>query len=591
PAFSLQLSLSNAEIPAEEIMKFALIRNLRELEIANDPKVRFLDFSTSILPLLRMKGHQLESLTLSHFPDICVQAIGTCCPNLRKFSVTHVDAFACSSVANDNSPENEAMISSGVVAINGSSSDAAAENTADEGHNGDEISEPANGIESTPSHPMFGKLEDFEMICQFYGIVPRAEHLLTCLVKAEDLKRMTFKACTSADDRFFSKLLRVNPLKKLQKISLDFCPVTTKTVLKFLRMENDLHFMTVCDTGGIDLKSYRDITIEANSMNLDLYIEWNNVNRDTDRNSDVNGTSTHQRPRRTLNPTSKAVPSAANNDAHQPHHTHASQSAAAAARGTSTTVGSSVPVNKQSPLRIASASLTMTGVKPGTFSRIFQQFFLDSLAMLCLLFLAASCLFITSFTIMDHFSSGDQVTWVGWTFLVLACVTGSTGILLICVVNAPSNMTCLNMEDHSKSRAHHRRRSQLSQQMSPASRGADQKRQSHVHHHHQQHHQHQFRRHRSSHRDPGSVPSGHNNVASETGNRKNSDGVAAAGGSSSRGRTSRGPESKDAVHAIHFAEAFRRVRVSQILKKGESWFVSASGKSTKTTMRTGSSFR
>jgi hypothetical protein len=67
---------------------------------------------------------------------------------------------------------------------------------------------------------------------------------------------------------------QVNPLKKLEKLSLDFCPISTKTCEKFLDLDNNLHYVTVCDTGGIDLKAFREMTISVRERNYDLYIEW-----------------------------------------------------------------------------------------------------------------------------------------------------------------------------------------------------------------------------------------------------------------------------------------------------------------------------
>jgi hypothetical protein len=55
----------------------------------------------------------------------------------------------------------------------------------------------------------FSTLEDFEVICEFYGSVPKAEHLLDCLVNAAGLRSLFMKACTTADDALFAQILQV----------------------------------------------------------------------------------------------------------------------------------------------------------------------------------------------------------------------------------------------------------------------------------------------------------------------------------------------------------------------------------------------
>lgn len=69
-------------------------------------------------------------------------------------------------------------------------------------------------------------------------------------------------------------MVQVNALSQLEKLSLDFCPISTKICSKFLELKNDLHYVTVCDTGGIDLKAFREMTISVRERNYDLYIEW-----------------------------------------------------------------------------------------------------------------------------------------------------------------------------------------------------------------------------------------------------------------------------------------------------------------------------
>jgi hypothetical protein len=53
--------------------KFALIQHLNHIELMNNRQRKFLNFTESLLPLLRMKGHQLETISLAHFPEICIR--------------------------------------------------------------------------------------------------------------------------------------------------------------------------------------------------------------------------------------------------------------------------------------------------------------------------------------------------------------------------------------------------------------------------------------------------------------------------------------------------------------------------------------
>jgi hypothetical protein len=62
--------LTNAQLSPNDMQEFALIRHLDTIEIANDPKIKYLEFSASIVPLLKLKGHQLKSLSLSHFDEV-----------------------------------------------------------------------------------------------------------------------------------------------------------------------------------------------------------------------------------------------------------------------------------------------------------------------------------------------------------------------------------------------------------------------------------------------------------------------------------------------------------------------------------------
>ncbi|XP_064110912.1 uncharacterized protein LOC135218494 isoform X2 [Macrobrachium nipponense] len=221
--YATNFTLSNAFVDNEILYKAMVLENLAHLRITNGEGLT-LNFHEGVLPVLTVKGHQLQSLLLANFTSIDIAVIGECCPRLQNLAVSNITVYE------------EIMY---------------------------------------PREHLYNHLTGLEVWSDLrtdtLNIIILKQLLTYCL----GLEKLLVRNTDALSDKLLYDIWKENPMKNLFRLTVDNCPnVTASSIHDLLDMNNDLTLIRVWGCFFITKDDNKTLQKRIKDENCDLYLEW-----------------------------------------------------------------------------------------------------------------------------------------------------------------------------------------------------------------------------------------------------------------------------------------------------------------------------
>ena len=219
----------------ESVIQLINLEHLRVLNVANSDE-ELVTFEEGLLPLLQVRGKNLDDLALFEINNLDLGVIAALCPNLRKFSCL-VAGFPQAQFPMNTHPELIEMM--------------------------------------LQSHKPFTKLEQVRVLIHTQSNRFPVQYVKILTKNAFNLKELHFAFVQSLTDEVFLNIIENNKMEQVEKITFESCNNISSAIgYLLLDLPNNLRHLLLKDCMEITRRDFDKYKKIVNENCYDMVVDW-----------------------------------------------------------------------------------------------------------------------------------------------------------------------------------------------------------------------------------------------------------------------------------------------------------------------------